>query len=66
MGVEPSLYYSLHQRREHRLEYDDLSKLVGLGWIEFTVPIKIKSNKFDWVQPSITANGPFIDMQIDY
>ncbi|PKC08823.1 TPR-like protein [Rhizophagus irregularis] len=66
LGVEPSLYYSLpdqHQKRGHRLEYDDLSKLVGLGWIEFTVPIKIKSNKFDWVQLSITAN---VDMQIDY
>ncbi|CAB4410389.1 unnamed protein product [Rhizophagus irregularis] len=69
MGVESSLYYSLpdqHQKKEHRLNYDDLSKLVGLGWIEYTVPINIKSNKFDWVQPSVIANGPFIDMQIDY
>ncbi|RGB34931.1 hypothetical protein C1646_742527 [Rhizophagus diaphanus] len=69
IGVEPSLYYSLpdqHQKKECRLKYDDLSKLVGIGWIEYTIPINIEPNKFDWVQPSITANGPFIDMQIDY
>ncbi|GBC06864.1 hypothetical protein RclHR1_00710015 [Rhizophagus clarus] len=65
MGVEPGLFYSLsdqHQKKEHRLKYDELSKLIGLGWIEYTVPINIESNKFDWIQPSITTYEHFIDM----
>ncbi|RIA94217.1 hypothetical protein C1645_760668, partial [Glomus cerebriforme] len=68
MGME--LSYLPLQKKEHRLKYDDLSNLVGLGWIEYTVPIEIESNKFDWIQPSIniTACGyPYSKyMKMDY
>ena len=31
----------IHPHKEHVLRYDDVLKLEGLGWIEYTCPIKI-------------------------
>ncbi|CAB5103641.1 hypothetical protein RhiirA5_416439 [Rhizophagus irregularis] len=49
---------------EHVLEYEDLSKLEGLGWIEYKLPYNTYYKR--WVQPSIEVNDGHIDMQIDY
>ncbi|PKY54847.1 hypothetical protein RhiirA4_473880 [Rhizophagus irregularis] len=44
------------------LKYEDVSKLEGLGWIEYQLPKVVYE---DYVQPSIEINGS-INMQIDY
>ncbi|PKK55332.1 hypothetical protein RhiirC2_802690, partial [Rhizophagus irregularis] len=55
-------------RNVHILKFQDLSKLEGLGWIEYSFKIskipEINTGKW-WLQPSIEVNG-FINMQIDY
>ena len=43
----------------HILKYEDISKLEGLGLIEYKLPIKI----YNYVQPSIEIKGS-IDMVI--
>ncbi|CAG8633922.1 759_t:CDS:2 [Funneliformis caledonium] len=48
--------------RCHKLTNENLSGLVGLGWIEYSLPFKV--NK--WVQPSINVKNNSIIMQIDY
>ncbi|GBC07944.1 hypothetical protein RclHR1_00780024 [Rhizophagus clarus] len=40
---------------EHILKYDDVSKLEGLGWIEYS--FNISKTKSKWVLPSIEVNG---------
>ncbi|POG79476.1 hypothetical protein GLOIN_2v1525722 [Rhizophagus irregularis DAOM 181602=DAOM 197198] len=47
---------------EHMLKYEDVLKLVGLGWIEYQLPTNVGEL---YVQPSIEINGS-INMQIDY
>ncbi|GBC07943.1 hypothetical protein RclHR1_00780023 [Rhizophagus clarus] len=49
-------------REEHILKYDDLSKLEGLGWIEYSY--KLTREKSLLKQPVIEVNG--LNMQIDY
>ncbi|PKY19550.1 hypothetical protein RhiirB3_495079 [Rhizophagus irregularis] len=46
---------------EHVLEYEDLSKLEGLGWIEYKLPYNTYYKR--WVQPSIEVNDGHIDMR---
>ncbi|RGB29349.1 hypothetical protein C1646_672522 [Rhizophagus diaphanus] len=46
--------------KNYLLRYNDLSKLEGLGWIEYTLPIKVHCNR--WIQLSIEANKGSIDM----
>ncbi|CAG8609650.1 17077_t:CDS:2 [Funneliformis caledonium] len=48
--------------RCHKLTNENLSELVGLGWVEYSLPFKV--NK--WVQPSINVKDNSIIMQIDY
>ena len=31
----------LQPREEYTLEYEDVSKLEGLGWIEYSIPLQI-------------------------
>ncbi|RIA86375.1 hypothetical protein C1645_740892 [Glomus cerebriforme] len=45
------------------LNYEDLLKLEGQGWIEYKLPCKIYEGSI--LQPMIRASG-FINMQIDY
>ncbi|PKC67327.1 hypothetical protein RhiirA1_458586 [Rhizophagus irregularis] len=53
--------------REHVLKYDDILKLEGLGWIEYTLPFSILTdNNMEWIQPSIDMKNHSIIMQIDY
>ncbi|CAI2185381.1 15118_t:CDS:2, partial [Funneliformis geosporum] len=52
-----------HLPHRHTLTYEDLSKLIGLGWIEYSLPFTLK---FTWVKPSIEIKNGFIDMKIDY
>ncbi|PKB99278.1 hypothetical protein RhiirA5_505785 [Rhizophagus irregularis] len=47
-------------QQKHMLKYEDLSKLEGLGWIEYQLPITAYNP-----QLSIEINGS-INMQIDY
>ncbi|CAB4387531.1 unnamed protein product [Rhizophagus irregularis] len=53
--------------REHVLKYDDILKLEGIGWIEYTLPFSILTdNNMEWIQPSIDMKNHSIIMQIDY
>ncbi|CAG8489732.1 550_t:CDS:2 [Funneliformis caledonium] len=52
-----------HLPHKHTLTYEDLSKLIGLGWIEYSLPFTLQ---FTWVKPSIEIKHGFIDMKIDY
>ncbi|RIA85903.1 hypothetical protein C1645_830132, partial [Glomus cerebriforme] len=49
-------------QEEHILKYEDVSKLEGLGWIEYNLPINLRNCL---IQQSIEVKGS-IDMQIDY
>ncbi|CAG8568470.1 8946_t:CDS:2, partial [Funneliformis caledonium] len=57
---------SQNQQKKHILNYDKISELVGLGWIEYTPPIRISIQGFEWVQPLIKVKNGYIDMKIDY
>ncbi|RIA87515.1 hypothetical protein C1645_740073 [Glomus cerebriforme] len=57
--------YQVCQVEEHKLSYEDLSKLEGLGWIEYTLQFKIRKDCF-WIQPSIEIKNRSIILQIDY
>ncbi|PKK76946.1 TPR-like protein [Rhizophagus irregularis] len=50
--------------RECILKYEDLLKLKGLGWIEYTPFYYLYINNPGWIQLSIKTNS--IDMEIDY
>ncbi|GBB89489.1 hypothetical protein RclHR1_01620001 [Rhizophagus clarus] len=50
---------------EYTLERDKLSKFIGLGWIEYTVPLKVEPDRLDWIEPSIKSNNGLI-IKIDY
>ncbi|PKY23170.1 hypothetical protein RhiirB3_437302 [Rhizophagus irregularis] len=50
--------------REYILKYEDLLKLKGLGWIEYTPFYYLYINNPGWIQLSIKTNS--IDMEIDY
>ncbi|RIA88923.1 hypothetical protein C1645_806542 [Glomus cerebriforme] len=53
--------------KRHVLNYDDVSKLEGLGWIEYTLPFRLSKYDFsDWIQPSIEIKNRSIILQIDY
>ncbi|GBC33886.2 hypothetical protein GLOIN_2v1871094 [Rhizophagus irregularis DAOM 181602=DAOM 197198] len=54
----------VYPTKEYLLRYNDLSKFEGLGWIEYTLPIKVHCNR--WIQLSIEVNKGSIDMRIDY
>ncbi|RIA88911.1 hypothetical protein C1645_825584 [Glomus cerebriforme] len=54
-----------NQVEEYKLNYKDVSKLEGLGWIEYTLPFKIREDGF-WIQPSIEIKNRSIIFQIDY
>ncbi|GBC01719.1 hypothetical protein RclHR1_04300001 [Rhizophagus clarus] len=54
----------VYPRKEHLLRFNDLSKLEGLGWIEYTLPVKVHCHR--WIRLSIEVNKGSIDMQIDY
>ncbi|CAI2171265.1 7321_t:CDS:2 [Funneliformis geosporum] len=58
--------YSQSQQEKHILNYDKISELVGLGWIEYTPPIRICVQGYEWVQPLIKVKNGYIDMKIDY
>ncbi|PKY47316.1 TPR-like protein [Rhizophagus irregularis] len=49
-------------QQEHILKHKNVLKIVGLGWIEYQLPINIYGYE---IQLSIEING-FINMQIDY
>ncbi|EXX58129.1 Sti1p [Rhizophagus irregularis DAOM 197198w] len=49
---------------EYILKYEDLLKLKGLGWIEYTSFYYLYINNPGWIQLSIETNS--IDMEIDY
>ena len=46
--------------KKHILKYEDVSRLEGLGWIEYRPFDDFSRNS--WIQPSIKANKNFIDM----
>ncbi|PKY32987.1 TPR-like protein, partial [Rhizophagus irregularis] len=48
------------QKEQHMLKHEDVSKLEGLGWIEYKIPIYTDHEN----QLSIEIN--YVDMQIDY
>lgn len=49
--------------REHVLKYDDILKLEGIGWIEYTLPFSILTdNNMEWIQPSIDMKNHSIIM----
>ncbi|CAB4426640.1 unnamed protein product [Rhizophagus irregularis] len=50
--------------REYILKFEDLLKLKGLGWIEYTPFYYLYINNPGWIQLSIKTNS--IDMEIDY
>ncbi|GBC18336.2 hypothetical protein GLOIN_2v1869728 [Rhizophagus irregularis DAOM 181602=DAOM 197198] len=50
------------EQQEHILKHEDVLKIVGLGWIEYQLPINIYECE---IQLSIEINGS-INMQIDY
>ncbi|PKY44307.1 TPR-like protein [Rhizophagus irregularis] len=54
----------VYPTKEYLLRYNDLSKFEGLGWIEYTLPIKVHCNR--WIQLSIEVNKGSVDMRIDY
>ncbi|RIA80999.1 hypothetical protein C1645_791467 [Glomus cerebriforme] len=54
------------QFEEHILNYEDVSKLEGLGWIEYTIPFKTLYYCKDSIQPSIKIEDHSIILQIDY
>ncbi|GBB84806.1 hypothetical protein RclHR1_11380004 [Rhizophagus clarus] len=54
----------VYPQKEYILKYNDLLKLKGLGWIEYTLPIRVHCHR--WIQLSIKASKGSIDMQIDY
>jgi hypothetical protein len=41
--------------QEYILKYEDVLKLNGLGWIEYTLPFSICANYTEW-QPSVEFN----------
>ncbi|CAI2165535.1 2158_t:CDS:2 [Funneliformis geosporum] len=52
---------------EHTLKYEDLKKLVGLGWIEYTLPFVIENDtSIDYFEPSIEINNSSNDILVDY
>ncbi|CAG8603806.1 13775_t:CDS:2, partial [Funneliformis caledonium] len=54
-----------HQRhQEHKLNYDKISEIIGLGWIEYELPFELI--KWNWIRPSIKVENGTIDMKIDY
>uniref|UniRef100_U9UW50 Uncharacterized protein n=1 Tax=Rhizophagus irregularis (strain DAOM 181602 / DAOM 197198 / MUCL 43194) TaxID=747089 RepID=U9UW50_RHIID len=63
---EKSLVYFMSnldsEQQEHILKHEDVLKIVGLGWIEYQLPINIYECE---IQLSIEINGS-INMQIDY
>ncbi|CAI2166133.1 3899_t:CDS:2 [Funneliformis geosporum] len=51
----------------HTLEYENLKKLVGLGWIEYTLPFVIENDtSIDYFEPSIEINNSSNDILVDY
>ncbi|RGB31318.1 hypothetical protein C1646_817368 [Rhizophagus diaphanus] len=53
----------VNMQDEHILKFEDVSKLEGLGWIEYTFKIP-RNNTSVYMQPSIEVNG--LNMQVDY
>ncbi|RGB31320.1 hypothetical protein C1646_764207 [Rhizophagus diaphanus] len=53
----------VNMQSKHVLKFEDVSKLEGLGWIEYSFRIS-KNDMSEYVQPSIEANG--LNMQVDY
>ncbi|CAI2197190.1 17299_t:CDS:2, partial [Funneliformis geosporum] len=56
------IYSNLTKCHKLTLTYENLSELIGLGWIEYTLPFEV--NK--WAQPSIILKDNSIIMQVDY
>ncbi|CAB5394310.1 unnamed protein product [Rhizophagus irregularis] len=54
-----------YRQIDHTLEYEKLSKFIGLGWTEYTVPSKVESDMLDWIELSVEANNDLI-IKIDY
>ncbi|RIA94216.1 hypothetical protein C1645_760664 [Glomus cerebriforme] len=52
-------------KKEHILEYEELSKLFGLSWIEYMLPLKLESDSLNWIEPSIEMKNGLI-MKLDY
>ncbi|PKY57990.1 hypothetical protein RhiirA4_479487 [Rhizophagus irregularis] len=53
------IYINVHQN-DHTLKHEDVSKLEGLGWIEYKLPIFVSHNF------QLTIEIDSIEMQIDY
>ncbi|PKY45526.1 TPR-like protein [Rhizophagus irregularis] len=56
---------NLYRQIDHILEYEKLSKFIGLGWTEYTVPSKVESDMLDWIELSVEANNDLV-IKIDY
>ncbi|CAB4387455.1 unnamed protein product [Rhizophagus irregularis] len=51
--------------QKHVLKYEDVLKLSGLGWIEYTLPFTSNTNYTEW-RPSIEFNPHSIILKMDY
>ncbi|PKC58088.1 hypothetical protein RhiirA1_541273 [Rhizophagus irregularis] len=55
-----------YRQIDHILEYEKLSKFIGLGWTEYTVPSKVESDMLDWIELSVEANNYLVIIKTDY
>ncbi|PKY53590.1 TPR-like protein [Rhizophagus irregularis] len=53
----------VNMQDEHVLKFEDVSKLEGLGWIEYSFKISVIQMSIS-MQPSVVVNG--LNMQVDY
>ncbi|PKY53589.1 hypothetical protein RhiirA4_499290 [Rhizophagus irregularis] len=64
LSKDCSIKFIINHENKHVLKFEDVSKLEGLGWIEYYFKISEDSSGLEYIQPSIEVNG--LNMQVDY